>query len=155
MAALARFRTDCKPPTKLTPARIAPDGALSVRAALRILRQQPGAKLVLSAGEYFVVPGGRVATANARKLIRRHLTVIDHGLFVGHPQSWAYPRNPPIKRYRVFLRAVGKRIARRGRDPSRRSVINGAPAAQCCATSASPASSPARRRSMPSCAPIK
>jgi hypothetical protein len=65
---------------------------ISLKEASRILRRQPGARLVLKAAQYWVVPGGRVAADVAWRLIQR-LEIADNGLLGNCPQSWRYPGN--------------------------------------------------------------
>ncbi len=65
---------------------------ISLKEASRILQRQPGARLVLTAAQYWVVPGGRVAADVAWRLIQR-LEIADNGLLGNCPQSWRYPGN--------------------------------------------------------------
>ena len=94
-----------------------PDGTIAAAAALRVLRQVPAAMLMLSVGEYYVVPGGRIAKPKARALIRQHLTTESLGLFSGCAQSWVHPCNgKPVAKFKTlngYLRAEGEKIARR------------------------------------------
>ena len=63
---------------------------ISLKEASRILRRQPGARLVLTACKYWVVPGGRVSPSVAWRLIQK-LIADDVGLLSNCPQTWRWP----------------------------------------------------------------
>ena len=95
--------------------------------ALRILRRDRNARVVLCAGAYWLHPGGRVDTADARRLIKR-LAVVDIGLFTGIPQSWRYEPPTPIRLHRRREGAADTSLQGRAsaprqcRGPSERAV---------------------------------
>jgi hypothetical protein len=78
---------------------------ISGREAANILRHQPGARLVLTGTEFWIIPGGRVTRELAWRLIQR-LEVADNGLLGNCPQSWRDPRNKRAPDGRVWAQTL-------------------------------------------------
>jgi hypothetical protein len=74
---------------------------LTYAEAFKVMRRlRDSCCLQLSEGVYTLHPGGRVNTADARRLIKR-LAVLDVGLICGIPQSWRYQPPTPVNLYRT------------------------------------------------------